>query len=701
VLPTLIIGLREGLEASLIVGIVAAFLRKQGRQDALRQVWTGVSLAVAICIAVGAGLEAANHALPQRQQEGFETVIGLIAVSMITYMVVWMKRHSRDLKGDLEAAAGSALASNSSRALVLMAFLAVLREGFETAVFLIAQFDETKGGAGLAGAGAAIGIAIAVALGYGIYRGGVRINLSKFFRATGLVLVLVAAGLLATAAHTAHEAGWISFGQTQALNLSAVVRPGTVLESVLTGVLGWQVRPVVLETVLYFAYLIPLGLFVAWPQRRSAAASTASTASPAATVAFTPGRTASTASTASTATTTAGAYAAPRRLSRPQVASLAALPVAVIAGAGVLVATHGSQAATPTGARAVTVALTDAGCTLDHPTVSAGAVSFVVRNAKTAAVTEAELTRGGRILAERENVTPGESETFSYDLAAGTYAIACPGGSGAQTTPLTVTAAAASGTVDAASAAVSADLRAATAGYVTWVQGQVALLQSTTTTFTDAVRANDLAAAEKAYPIARVYYERIEPVAESFGNLDPQIDNRIADSGTLAKLTGFHRIEYAMFVSKSLAGMSPVAAQLNTNIAQLKTLVSTLTVQPADLANGSTSLLDEVGKTKITGEEEAYSHVDLVDFVANVAGSQKAYELLRPALLTLEPALVTQIDSRFTALDSALAAYSTGPAPSDYVSYATIGQSTRRSLSQLVDALAAPLSQVAGVVVTA
>ena len=128
-LPTFVIGLREGLEASLIVGIVAAFLGRQGRRDALRQVWIGVGVAVAICLAVGVGLQIATTDLPERQQEGLETVVGLFAVAMVTYMVLWMRKHSRDLKGQLEGAAAAALAEGSARALVVMAFLAVLARG--------------------------------------------------------------------------------------------------------------------------------------------------------------------------------------------------------------------------------------------------------------------------------------------------------------------------------------------------------------------------------------------------------------------------------------------------------------------------------------------------------------------------------------------------------------------------------------------
>src|SRR5882757_392692 len=267
-LPTFVIGLREGLEASLIVGIVAGLLGRQGRRDALGQVWLGGLAAVVICIVVGVVLEIISADLPQAQQEGLETVIGLFAVAMVTYMVIWMRRHSRDLKGELEGAAGQALARGSAGALVAMAFLAVLREGFETAVFLLAAFQASTNPA-LAGTGAVIGILLAVVLGYGIYRGGVRLNLSRFFLATGLVLVLVAAGLVTTAFHTAHEAGWINFGQRRVADLSWFVLPGTPVSSLVTGVLGIQPYPVLVEVVAWCCYLGPLLVYLLWPQRRA------------------------------------------------------------------------------------------------------------------------------------------------------------------------------------------------------------------------------------------------------------------------------------------------------------------------------------------------------------------------------------------------------------------------------------------------
>lgn len=264
-IPTFVITLREGVEASLIVGIIAAFLVKEGRRDALAQMWAGVAIAIVLCAAVAFVLNLVDQQLPQRQQEGLETVIGLIAVAAITYMIVWMRRNARGFKLMLEGDAAFALAAGSTVALVGMAFLAVLREGFETSVFLLASFQDASDPAA-AGAGAGLGLAAAVLIGLGLYRGGIRVNLHRFFRLTGLVLVFIAAGLLATAVHTAHEAGWINGLQGQAVDLAWLVERGTVTGSLLTGMLGLQPRPTEIEAVAYLLYAVPVAAFVLWPE---------------------------------------------------------------------------------------------------------------------------------------------------------------------------------------------------------------------------------------------------------------------------------------------------------------------------------------------------------------------------------------------------------------------------------------------------
>lgn len=265
-IPTLVIALREGVEASLIIGIIAAFLAREGRRDAMRQVWIGVGIAVVLCMGVAVALRVVGQDLPERGQASLETAVGLVAVAAVTYMIVWMRRHARGIKSALEGSAATALAAGSTSALVAMAFLAVLREGFETSAFLLAAFQDAADTTA-AGAGAAIGLIAAVAIGIGIYRGGVRINLTRFFRITGLVLVFVAAGLLATAMHTAHEAGWLGGLQGQAVDLSWLVQPGTVSGSLLTGMLGLQPQPTVGEALVYALYAVPMALYVLWPDR--------------------------------------------------------------------------------------------------------------------------------------------------------------------------------------------------------------------------------------------------------------------------------------------------------------------------------------------------------------------------------------------------------------------------------------------------
>ncbi|WP_037496932.1 iron uptake transporter permease EfeU [Solirubrobacter soli] len=263
-LPSFVIGLREGVEAALIVGIIASFLRQEGRRDALRPMWAGVVAAIVICVAVGGLLELLDTELPQRRQEGLETVIGVAAIGIVSFMIVWMRRHARGLSGQLRDSARAALASGSASALIAMAFFAVIREGMETVVFLLAVFQNADDPA-TAGLGALLGLAVAVGIGALVYTGGVRLNLARFFRITGFVLVLVAAGLVASTLHSAHEAGWLNVAQGQALDLTWLVVPGSWTSALLTGMLGWQPLPTYAELVGYLVFLIPAAVYVLWP----------------------------------------------------------------------------------------------------------------------------------------------------------------------------------------------------------------------------------------------------------------------------------------------------------------------------------------------------------------------------------------------------------------------------------------------------
>jgi iron uptake system component EfeO len=339
----------------------------------------------------------------------------------------------------------------------------------------------------------------------------------------------------------------------------------------------------------------------------------------------------------------------------------------------------------------VTVTLNDQGCALSSHTQAAGPVTFRVTNSGSSKVTEAEIMQGDRILGEKENIAPGLDGSFTVSLKEGSYVLRCPGGTGPKDQAFTVTP----GTV----AAGDAQARAATEAYASYVRAEVAAGVRATRKLTDAVRAGDLAAAAAAYPASRVNWERIEPVAESFGGLDPAVDARLPDVPSVAAWTGYHRLEYAIFRTRSLTGLTAIADGLDANLRRLQTLVAKESYDVTTLANGAGELLDEVATSKITGEEEAYSHVDLVDFQGNVDGARKAFALLTPALTARDAALATRISAAFAAVDKGLAPHRTGSGPADFQRYTTVPAAERHTLAGLVDALAEPLSKVAAVLV--
>ncbi len=264
-LATFVIALREGLEAALIVGIIAAFLRRNNKN--LSAMWAGVILAVLLSIAVGFGLSITEHALPQAGQESMEAVIGIVAVFFVTGMIIWMNTHASDMKKQLETEAAGAIGQSSEWALASMAFLAVLKEGFETSVFLLATFSIARS-ATQAAAGAVAGLIVAVIIGWGIYAGGLRINLSRFFRFTGLFLILVAGGLIISSLRSAHEAGWFNTGQARIADLSWLLSPGTVQSAIITGILGIPADPRLLEVTGWFCYILIVTVLLYWPENR-------------------------------------------------------------------------------------------------------------------------------------------------------------------------------------------------------------------------------------------------------------------------------------------------------------------------------------------------------------------------------------------------------------------------------------------------
>ncbi len=269
-----LIGLREGLEAALVVGILVAYLVKTGNRRQLAAIWLGVGVAVGLSLGVGAVLTFTSNRLTGSEQDAFAGATSIVAVVFVTWMIFWMRRTARSLKGELHGRLDTALRMGSL-ALALTAFLAVGREGLETAVFLWSAVQAT-GSTAAPLAGAALGLATAVALGYGLYRRSVTLNLATFFRLTGAGLVVVAAGVLSYGVHDLQEGGVLPGPHALAFDVSRQVPLSSWYGALLHGVFGFSPDSSWLQSVAYVGYVVPvMWLFFrpgATPRRTVAAA---------------------------------------------------------------------------------------------------------------------------------------------------------------------------------------------------------------------------------------------------------------------------------------------------------------------------------------------------------------------------------------------------------------------------------------------
>ncbi|BDH04066.1 MULTISPECIES: iron uptake system protein EfeO [Streptomyces] len=344
---------------------------------------------------------------------------------------------------------------------------------------------------------------------------------------------------------------------------------------------------------------------------------------------------------------------------------------------------------------AIQVTAADSKCETSAKSVPAGQVTLKIEN-KGSRATEVEIVfPDDRIVSEKENIGPGTRYTLTAEVKAGSYEIACrPGmkGHGVRQ-KLDVTG-------SGKTAKRNPALDGAVAGYRQYAQDQADETVPLAETFAKAVQAGDLAAAKKAYAPSRLGWERTEPVAESFGDIDPLVDTRADGLEDGQKWTGWHRLEKSLWQDKKIgAEDKKLAAQLVTDLKDWQRRVGKAEITPTSMANGAKELLDEVATGKVTGEEDRYSHTDLVDFKGNVEGAQKAYDLLKPVAAKNDPALTGELDKQFAALDKLLDKYRPAKDSYDFVSYDKVGKDQRKELSDAVNALAEPLSKLAAAVV--
>jgi iron uptake system component EfeO len=384
------------------------------------------------------------------------------------------------------------------------------------------------------------------------------------------------------------------------------------------------------------------------------------------------------------------------RSSRAALCTGALAVIAVVAGCtstATPAAPAGGGADTSATTGPITVAASDSACQVSTAQAPAGNITFAVNNTGSK-VTEFYLYgEGDRIMGEIENIGPGLTRQLIVEVPdGGTYTTACkPGmvGDGIRA-PFTVTGAA------ARSVDENTKLAEATDGYKRWVTSQIEAFVPKTQEFVDAVKAGKVDEAKALFPVARTYWERIEPVAESFGDLDPRMDGREDDERDPGVgFTGFHRLEKDLWETGLQPDSGAIGDQLVADAKDLQSRVATVELTPVNLANGAKELLDEVATGKITGEEDRYSHTDLWDFKANVEGSQGAIAALRPVIDDKDPALGPTLDEKFKAVDDLLEGYRSGDG---FKLYTELTPDDTRKMTEAVDALGEPVSQVAGVV---
>jgi iron uptake system component EfeO len=349
-------------------------------------------------------------------------------------------------------------------------------------------------------------------------------------------------------------------------------------------------------------------------------------------------------------------------------------------------------------------------CQVSETTAAAGPVTFSVTNESATAITEFEILSGNKIIGEKENLAPGLPEaTITLTLGGGEYTILCPGAATEKTAFKVTGQASAQPTGTAAQL-----LQQGATEYASYVNTQLEAMVVAVESLQKAVESGDLQAAQQAYAQARPFYEKVESDVDGFvmdgfeptdnhGNLDYLVDMRASNKDDAVGWSGFHAVERDLFQAKAITEQTKTyASDLTTNVKKLAELAKGLSYKPEDLANGAAGLLEEVQANKITGEEEAYSHIDLVDFANNVEGAQQAFEALKPGLTEIDATLTETISTRFEDVTALLDTYRDPKALGGYKSYtAELRKTDGKKLSASVQALQDSLSRLAEKVATA
>ena len=683
--PNLLIGLREGLEAGLVVTILLAAVRKTAAARAERAgdsgtsdstvstapIWLGVLGAVTLSGAFAAAATFSVSVLTSAGQEAVGGLLSVLAVGLVTAMIFWMRRTaatlSAHLRGEVERAAAI-----GAGALTLTAFLSVGREGLETTLFL---WTAAKASGQTAGplVGAAIGIAAAIILCWLLYRRAVHLNVGVFFNRTAVALIVIAAGVLAYGLGDLQDAGWLPGHTWVAFDLTAHIDPGSWWASIITGFTELSPKMTVLQVTAWLAYLVVvIPAFISAGRTVQAKPGQASAATPSTATPST-----ATPSTATPAAAAAGPAhpvasaaepGAPRQPGqweriaggRPWLVAGALITVPALA-AGVTIAAL--PAAATGAASTVTVSRTD--CAPEWSTASSGTQTITVTNNSGLAGEIRLDNSAGAIMGEIETLGPGTSAPLTATLGAGTYSFSCLMGSLAATSSQPVTVSATGGNTVSAPVAVKpvtvAELTPPNKRYQAYAAVQLAALAKDVTVIESDLKHGGIARARQDWLTAQLDWERVGASYDSFGDLGLAVDglpDGLTDGVNDKGFTGLHRLEYGLWHGQSAAELVPVVTQLEKNVATVrKNLTSAdLTGDPTQLSLRAHEIIEDALRDHLSGIDDQGSGAAYAMTYADTQVDRTVLGYLAGLLSQRDPGLVATADSQLSALDQALLA---------------------------------------------
>ena len=675
--PSFLIGLREGLEAGLIVSILVATLVRADQRSRLAQVWTGVLAAIALSLSFGAVLTFTAANLPTADQEAFGGTLSVIAVAFVTAMVFWMRRNARNLSGEIKQKVAAALAVGSGT-LVLTSFLAVGREGLETALFIWTT-AQTAGSSTGPLIGAAVGLVLAAGLCWALYRRVLKINLTRFFTWTGAGLIVIAAGVLGYGLRDLQEGNVLPGGSAFAFNLGGSIDASSWYATLVQGVLNLTTEMTWLQIVAYAGYLaLVMTLFV---QGVRPAKPTPAAAEPAAADAAEPAAPAEAAAPA--AAPASGAVRRPRWLVPTAVVAVPA----VVAGA-VIATSSGKPAAS------ATVTVSQTACGQGFTTPKPGQQVFQMRNTGSQ-TSEVYLINPATnaVYGEVEGIAPGTTRALTATIGSGDYAWRCVPTSGSAVTSATVHVSGGT-TVPAVIPLAAADLDAPLAQYKAYVNAGLATLVPETQRLAADLRGGNLAAARTDWLTAHLEYSALGAAYGTFDEFDKEINGR-ADGLPLGVndpgFTGFHRLEYGLWHGQSAPALTAVADQLVTDVTGLQKAFPTQDFDPTDLPLRTHEILENTLQFELTADTDEGSGSNLATAQANLSGTEELLTVLRPLITERSPQLLATVDADISRVSALLAAQHTATGSTPVQQLASI---TRETLNGAVGQLLEDLSPI-------